>query len=564
MKTLKNSIMILSLLFLFLVGIYLGNSVSYSLDNNDLLAEEYTSQNNTLFLEGIELNATSAKAGTKIDVNIKSSGASLDGGTINFVRTDGKYNISVNIKNIYEKPYIELPKYINTGDYIISSLQLMANNSNGATFSRNFTKNPKTSDDVLYDFNNKIRLESDPTNLDFELINSIKISTYDIKPGQRIPLEIDYNKDVRVIRLNFSLGNYTMYSYINSLARNPYIVLPQPTKIGTYELNDIYVETYNYGSVSYSIANGPDTRYLAYDSRYYVTSPSNSDEKVVYYNNAEITNDILGRIRSSNNIKQIELMSEDNSVVSQDVFAAINGLDKKLVVHYKDIEYTFDGNKIDREKAFNANVDYKLIDKNNEISKYVSDGLILEFAANGDLPGTAKVTIQKNSLFAKAFSQDHVNVYYYDEFNKKFELVKENLLISKDELEFEISHTSTYIVTNNKINNNSVVYSKSEQEEVKNKSETKTKNKALSVNGNNILLVIIIILGIVVLVLIVVLIRISNNKSVGDEKKNKTDKVEDNNTKDEIVEDEFSDFDEEDLRENISKANDSSFDEEDE
>lgn len=545
-RLLSRSIIVLSLLFLFLVGIYIGNKTSYSVTIGEEMKENSnTSDDGVLFLSSIELDKKEAKALDNVYVNIKSSGASLDGATINLVRSDGKYSINLNVKGIYEKPFVEIPKYVNTGDYVIKSVSLVGNNSDGSTFIKNYTENPKSSDDVLFNFNNKIKLVADPQNLDIDLIKSIKLNTNNFKPGSKVYLDIDYDKDIRVVRLNFTLDSYRMYSYINSIARNPYIIIPQSAKVGEYVLDEIYVETYNYGSVSYSTVKTADNKYLAYDSRYYVLSGEDNESETVYYDNANISGDIIAKISTSEKIKKIEIMSEDSPVISQDLFSSIKGGNKQLIIHYKDIKYIFVGNDIDKEKTFNATVDYKEIDSNSEFSKYVKDGLLLEFAANGDLPGKAKVVLEKSSLFNKVFKQDHVNVYYYNESNKEFELIKENLIIGQDEISFDIDHTSTYIMTNSKINN-SIVYSSSEKNDDKNENK-----KEKVINKPNILLIIIIVLAIIIVILLIILIT------------GKKSQVVNNNEEDEesskIVEE---DFDEEDLRENISKANEESFDDE--
>ena len=566
-KVLTKSIIVFSLLFLFLVGIYIGGKTSYSVNvEEENRINGNTSDNGVLFLSSIKFEGNEAKADDKVYVSINSSGASLDGATINLTRSDGKYNISLNVKGIYEKPYVEIPKYVNTGEYLIKSVLLVGNNSDGSTFSKNFTVSPKSSDDVLFNFNNKIKLVANPNNLDRDLIKSIKLNTTSFRPGSKVPLEIDYDKDIRVVRINFTLGTYRMYSYINSIARNPYIIIPQSAKMGEYVLDEIYVETYNYGSVSYTFDSAEGTKYLAYDSRYYVLSESNSEEEVVYYSNEELSSEIISQIHSSEKIRKVEVMSEDSPVVSQDLFAAIKGLDKKLIVHYKDVKYEFEGNKVEKEKAFNASVDYKLINKDSDYSKYVNDGLVIDFAANGDLPGTAKVTLQKNSLFNTAFKQDHVNVYYYDEENKKFELIKEDLIVGKDAISFDITHTSTYVVTNSKINN-SVVYSPGEKE------KTTEKKEVIELDKDNIMLIAIVILAVIVVILIIILLA-GNNKEANTEKKveKKVEKEEKIVEKEEEEEEEqevsladgYEGFDEEELRKNISEANDKSFDEEDE
>ena len=213
-KILNKSAIILSLVLIFLIGIYIGNDTSYSISTEEEIKS--TGNDNVLLLNNITFESKEAKANDSVYVNIDNTGSTLNGATIHLKRTDGKYTIDLNVKNIDTKPYVEIPKYVNTGEYTIKSVLLVGINSDGETFSKNFTDSPNGTNDSYFKFNTSIKLEAVSSNVEIDLIKNISLDRTTFNGGDNVKLKIDYDKDIRVVRLNFVTEYGTFYSYNGS------------------------------------------------------------------------------------------------------------------------------------------------------------------------------------------------------------------------------------------------------------------------------------------------------------------------------------------------------------
>ena len=81
-----------------------------------------------------------------------------------------------------------------------------------------------------------------------------------------------------------------------------------------------------------------------------------------------------------------------------------------------------------------------------------SNGIVVSFEPNGELPGVAKVRIKSTDTLKKNIDGNKVYAYYYDEQNKNFILMSEDVKLSEDEYyEFAIEHNSKYILVNEKV-----------------------------------------------------------------------------------------------------------------
>ena len=542
-RVLKRSFIVVILLLLFVLGFYVGNNNSYSvkISEKEKLLEPVIN-NNELILNKFSFSKDKGIAGDKIPVQIDISGSKLSGATIQLVRDDGKYTISLMVEDIDTNPYVYLPNYINTGTYKVKSIVFVALNSDETTYSRNFTSKPLGSGDVYYEFNNNIYLEANQNNVEIDLIKSIKLERSTFTQGENVKVALDYDKDVRAIRLNFkySDGYSGIYSYVNSISKNPYIVIAKSAKIGDYVLDSIYVETYNYGSVIYRYVDEEGSKYLEYDANYAVLQSNSENSSNVYYNNSDINANVISSIKNSNIINEVHIMAHDEPVVVSELFAALKGTNKRLHIYYKDVEYVFEGSDITEASMFDATANLIL---SADYDKIDINGLVLKQASNGQLPGKALVKIRENGLFSKAFDKDNINIYAFDEKDSSYILVEENVKKQDSTYSFNLTNSSIYFLTNYKIEKLKETSSASKEENV-----TTEKN-----NLNKILIIIIAVLVLILAVLIIVLLR----KKGDNEKK----EVNEDEVFEEIkqVDDNIS---EEELINNVARANEESIDDE--
>lgn len=111
--------------------------------------------------------------------------------------------------------------------------------------------------------------------------------------------------------------------------------------------------------------------------------------------------------------------------------------------------WSFDKKKIGDK----INLDFEITHDDNEIIKGMIDENIkikyLNFRHHGTLPSQAKVTVYVGDKFG---DKDRLNLYYYNDDNKKIEHISEDLKITKGYVEFTIDHCSSYFLTNSYIN----------------------------------------------------------------------------------------------------------------
>ncbi len=540
---LKRSIVIVLLMLLFVTGIYIGNNNSYSISVQNTKDLESNLEEDVLILNSFSFAKDKAKAGDKVPVKIDTSGAKIYSATVQLVRDDGKYTLSLIVEDLGIKPYFELPLYINNGNYNIKSVLIVAYNSNETTFTKNFTTKPTGNGDVAFEFGKGINLEANVDNVDIDLIKSIKLERSTFTQGEKVNVSIEADKDVRAVRLNFSHSDsYSgIYSYVNSINKNPYIVLAKSAKLGDYVLDNIYVETYNYGSVIYKNFEEEGSKYLEYDSNYVMLEANSENSTTVYYNNADINNSVISSFKNSEIINEIYIIAHDEPVVSSEVFASLKGSNKRLHVIYKDIEYVFEGQDIKNAKMFDSTSDVKLSKNDKNIN---TDGLVVKLSGGGALPGKARVIVKENSLFAKAFDKNIVNIYLYSEKNNSYTLVSEDVKLTDKSYKFDIEESSTYLLTNSKLDNvkkASSALSNSDNNDSNNGSKL-----------NNILLIILCLLAIILIFLILILFKKKDNGEVKKEIKEASFE--------EVKEELTDDISEEEIIENIAKANEESID----
>ena len=146
---------------------------------------------------------------------------------------------------------------------------------------------------------------------------------------------------------------------------------------------------------------------------------------------------------------------ESSPHISADVFEAIKGQDKELVLEGDGIQWVFNGNDVDSPKSLDLNVEIDKIDYTNsanrqELQQAMGDqnALVLTFPNNGKLPGKALIRAKMDYAFRKYLGEENLYVYYYNSVNKKMELVAANIDLRADGwIEFTIDHNSDFVIT---------------------------------------------------------------------------------------------------------------------
>ena len=152
----------------------------------------------------------------------------------------------------------------------------------------------------------------------------------------------------------------------------------------------------------------------------------------------------------------------NDATLDEEVFDAVAGTDKKLVLSSDGIQWEFDGKTVDADKAKDLELDVDIerdrrSDSENadeiEGALGTKNSIIVSFPENGELPGPAKIRIKMDHVFRDYIDykdgEATVYVYYYDNATGEFVEVASNLAVGTDEyLEFTITHNSDFVIMN--------------------------------------------------------------------------------------------------------------------
>lgn len=147
------------------------------------------------------------------------------------------------------------------------------------------------------------------------------------------------------------------------------------------------------------------------------------------------------------------IMVEANSYLNMaDELAKIAGTTDQLVVwsgtssERPDWSWTFVGDTVDASSpyaSFNPAITVSELGTGDvsNLMKQARDGLVLEFAHEGPLPGEASVYVKADGAYADGTT---LSLFCYNEETKRFELVEEGLEVQEGYVSFVTDHCSTW------------------------------------------------------------------------------------------------------------------------
>ncbi len=413
-----------------------------------------------IFLNAFSLKESGAKQGDRINVNISTTGACNSGASVVFEGTEGIF--SAQIRGITtDEPYIIIPETAVAGKYSVTSVLLIGKNSDGSTFTKQYTKNGANA----YNFDSTVTIASknDSKNeIQSVRLQSIALKSDKAKIGDKVYLDLKTTEKLTSLKLTFvSTDNKTLIAYANDLSTNkPYIDIPNSTKEGTYSLTGAILLS-SKGSTTY----GKEAKegVLKYDFNSVLTIEKEETEEkvqtVFVYNNEDINDEILSKLYSAPKESEITINAESNTLVNEGLFDAIKGTDKKLIINSKGNQLVFSGNDVDTSKTIDVNISVDKVSNNEKINKFTSRGIVVNFPDNGSLPGKALVRIKATEMVEDVLEED-VFVYVYNESTDNFCEIDTAVKKTKDGYyEFMIDHNTDFLIVNKKLDNSVVVAS---------------------------------------------------------------------------------------------------------
>ena len=175
-----------------------------------------------------------------------------------------------------------------------------------------------------------------------------------------------------------------------------------------------------------------------------------NESKTVEYKVSEINSEVLSQIKDSSEITNIVVVVEKDTNISEEIFEAIKGTSKKLTINVGDNRIIFKGKDIKNPKQIDASISYNLISENDTLKTLNQDGVVINFANNGNLPGTATIKIKLTDRMSKVLKTNSIYIYHYDEESKELSRIGTKVTYDKSTgyIEFAISHNSKYVLVN--------------------------------------------------------------------------------------------------------------------
>lgn len=406
--------------------------------------------------------------------------------------------------NTYRLNSYTMPDDIVDGEYYISDIFLF-HGGNGSPY--HYSNYSRGNDVIPLSYYVGITVsgfsKTEQENTDTEFLNNIEIKIENVKLNEKVNVVLDTKKMLTSATLIFSNETESMTVNVKDLnTSEPYFVVPFTTSAGTYNL-DYAILKDNDGN-EYQYRKGEDyytIKHFDFNSTLTVENQI-AEGNLLNLDNSKITADIIEKIKDLDSNIVIEINAEEDPVVSKELFSAIQNSNKTLIFKYKDLEWTFNGLDIQNPKMIDVSTNIYNVSKDEKISSKVQNGLVLDFAANNELPGKCLIKVYNSDTIAKIINKDNANIYYYNEATDKFEVIKLNAEYNTNGYyEFYISHNSKYVITTDNIDSKYVT-------------ETAEEN---TMDVKTILTIaipsaIILILLIVIIVLIVKVKKAKNNE----------------------------------------------------
>ena len=440
------------------------------------------STDNIIYLTSFHFKNSSMTTSQKNYVELTTTGADLVGLSVAFINDKGKtftVNASLNDNNSFS-----VPNNIDDGTYYISGVLLTGSNSDGTTFTKYYSLNPKAGEDY-FELLARIEIKKDvkQENLD---ITSLTLKNNKVNPLEKVYVSYKANLELTQLQLQFENGAEKLFIYVNSLGNNPYFVVPSNASSGTYKLVKVEAMTKN------ATASMKDK----FDVALTVNEISKTDDKTVkkdyVYNNEDINSDRITELYNASKDATITINADKQTFINKELFNCVKGTNKKLIINNNDNKIEFVGSSIESPKMIDAKIETYKVSENSSISKLIKDGVVVDFANNGNLPGDAHVYIKATGDFTGL--KNNVLLYLYNEDCDDFTLINSNVKLSSGYYEFDIAHNSKYVLVNEKLDDNLLA---------DDTDDTVTFQKSTSVNILIIALCAVIIISVVVLILVV-------------------------------------------------------------
>ena len=282
-------------------------------------------------------------------------------------------------------------------------------------------------------------------------LKSVTLSTDNAKINSQVNVNLDLEYRLSKAMLSFvdETNKQSMIVYLKGIETGkPYFIVPYTTEAGKYSLKSMALT--DTSGVTYKYEDGSD---ISFNASINILE-ENTNSNILSLDNDKITSDIIQKIIDAKDNIIISINADKDTVIDSALFSAIKGTSKVIEVTYNNNQWVFSG--LDIKEAKDVDVRASIMDlnyiKKSGILEKLQEGMILEFADNGILPGKCLIRLAVTDTLNDYFGSNPMYVYYFDENGNILDKVALKISLSTDGYyEFYINHNSKYLLSNQEI-----------------------------------------------------------------------------------------------------------------
>lgn len=407
----------------------------------------------------------SASETTVLTLNVSDDISGVSYVTTEFVNRDTGHSIEATWNSYNSNPVVngeiavqvETTQYDGSGIYELDRVALM--DANGFMSDWYSINNPNYDSsplpqEVSFTISNDGHEDITPP-----VLNSVSLDKTEVEAPGVVTVTLDVADDVSGYRSGLIrfVNRQNGKSIESNIDRdNPSVVQIEVSEFepsGIFELEDVYLFDNN-NNMSHYISN----TYAGSDI------PKLPNEVSFLVKNTETgSNEIITSTTSKTLIEDIKNMPDDgtahiyhgnNDILIAEVFEAIKGTDKTIIVESNGIQWEFHGKDItgeikDIDLSTAIDTKWNIDSAADDVMALEQDAIILKFSDNDQLPGEATIRVKMDYVFRDYLGSDKgLYVYYFDNTTQQFVEVAANISVGNDDyLEFTIDHNSEFVIT---------------------------------------------------------------------------------------------------------------------
>lgn len=409
--------------------------------------------------------AISASETTVLTLNVSDDVSGVNYVTTEFVNRDTGHSIEAGWNSYNSNPVVngeiavqvETTQYDGAGTYELDRVTLM--DTNGFMSDWYSANNPNYDSSPLpQEVSFTISNDGDE-DITPPVLNSVSLDKTEVEAPGVVTLTLDVTDDVSGYSsaiVAFANRQNGKRIRAHSDRDNPSVVQIEVSEFepsGIFELDTVNLFDNNNNMSYYESKTdaGDDSLTLPNEVSFLVKNTETGSNEII---TSTTSKTLIEDIKNMPNDGTAHIYHGNNDILLAEVFEAIKGTDKTIIVESNGIQWEFHGKDItgeikDIDLATTIDMKWNVDSEADDVMAREQDAIILKFADNGQLPGKATIRVKMDYVFRDYLGSDKgLYVYYFDNTTQQFVEVAANISVGNDDyLEFTIDHNSEFVIT---------------------------------------------------------------------------------------------------------------------